>query len=89
MEVNSISTLTGLGVGWGPFGGSLKVSIKILPTFLLDIKVDDDVVLRDFDIVDLACVDIFELSLDVHPSILRGSSVISGLGWAPGQDFVK
>ena len=59
----------------------MKVSIKVLPTVLLDVKIDDNMVLRDFHIVSLMSVNVLESGMNVLPSVLRSivrSCLLSG-----------
>ena len=67
----------------------MKVSIKVLPTVLLDIKVDDDVVLWDFDVVDFMGVYLTKSGSNVCPSELRSPMVSGSLGRTVRQNVVE
>ena len=51
----------------------MKVAVQVLLTICLDIKVDDNMVLGDLDVVDLVSIDVLQSSVNVRPSELRSS----------------
>ena len=58
MQVDARTRFAKLGIGLWPFGSSFKVALKALtPIRAGNIKVNDDVILRDLYIMQLFCID--------------------------------
>ena len=73
VEMNTVSALTSLCIGRRPFRGFLKVAVQVLLTICLDVKVNDNMVLRNLDVVDLVSIDVLQSSANVRPSELWSS----------------
>ena len=75
MQVDARTRFTKLSIGLWPFGSSFKVALKALtPIRAGNIKVNDDVVLRDLYIVQLFCIDPGQSGFDILP-LLHGSAI--------------
>ena len=75
VQVDSCTRFTQFCVGSRPLGRCLQISLKAFLTIIArNIKVNDNVGFRDFDIVELRSKNIFEHRFDILP-LLRRSAI--------------
>ena len=92
VEVQSLSALGHLGIGWRELAGRLEIGLKrFLAILSSNIEVDDDVVFRNLDPMQSTGVEVFECGADLGPFGDWGSAFIvsSVLRRAITTEFVE
>ena len=72
VQMDAASAFTHLRIGRGPLTRLCQISLKTFVALVIrNIKVDDDVVLRKFDIVEPVSIQLGEFSGDLFPFLSR------------------
>ena len=90
MKMNTTPGFGQLCVGLGPMCSSFQIAFKrFFSVSSFQIKIDDDIVLGNLDVMELGGVQVLEFSSAFVPAIDWGASVIRILGRTIGTNIIE